>query len=83
MKQHTITLTAITLAAAATLGGASAEATPAFSRQINADCKACHFQNMHALNKFGRAFKENAFHESEKMRAERMHQARRNTREKK
>ena len=83
MKQHTMILTAIALAIAATLVGANAEATPAFSRQINADCKTCHFQNMHALNKFGRAFKKNAFHESDKMRVERMHQAGRNTREKK
>jgi len=44
-----------------------ASATPAFSRQINADCRTCHFQGMHALNKFGRDFKANAFHLSEPM----------------
>ena len=45
----------------------TASATPAFSRQINADCRTCHFQGMHALNKFGRDFKANAFHLSEPM----------------
>ena len=44
-----------------------ASATPSFSRQINADCRTCHFQSMHALNKFGRDFKANAFHLSEPM----------------
>jgi len=43
-------------------------ATPAFSRQINADCRTCHFQSMHALNKFGRDFKFNAFSLSEDMK---------------
>jgi len=45
-------------------------ATPAFSRQIHADCRTCHFQSMHALNKFGREFKLNAFSLSEEMKSE-------------
>ncbi|MDQ6998016.1 MAG: hypothetical protein Q9M17_04810 [Mariprofundus sp.] len=45
-------------------------ATPSFSRQVNADCRACHFQSMHALNKFGRAFKSNAFNINKQMRQE-------------
>jgi len=47
-----------------------ASATPAFSRQINADCRTCHFQTMHALNQFGRDFKTNAFNLSEPMKEE-------------
>jgi len=48
----------------------SAWATPSFSRQINADCRTCHFQSMPALNKFGREFKRNAFSLSKEMREE-------------
>jgi hypothetical protein len=52
-----------------------AGAIPAFSRQINADCRTCHFQDMHALNAYGRAFKLNAFKESKEMRRKRLQQA--------
>lgn len=45
-----------------------APAVPAFSRQIHADCRICHFQNMRSLNRYGRAFKQNGFRETEKMR---------------
>ncbi|TLS73420.1 hypothetical protein FE236_13305 [Mariprofundus erugo] len=45
-----------------------AEATPAFSRQTGADCRSCHFMDMHGLNAFGRAFKQNAFNLSEHMK---------------
>ena len=34
-----------------------AEATPAFARQMDADCMACHYQNIPKLNSFGREFK--------------------------
>lgn len=47
-------------------------AVPAFSRQIHADCRTCHFQNMRSLNRFGREFKQNGFRETEKMR-EKLH----------
>ena len=47
-----------------------ASATPAFTHQINADCRTCHFQGMHALNQFGRDFKANAFNLSEPMKEE-------------
>jgi len=48
----------------------TASATPAFSRQINADCRTCHVMGMHTLNKFGRMFKLNAFSLSDAMKAE-------------
>ncbi|HKI62244.1 MAG TPA: hypothetical protein VKA31_08120 [Mariprofundaceae bacterium] len=46
----------------------TAGATPSFARQIDADCRTCHFQNMHGLNRFGRAFKANSFNLSEPMK---------------
>ena len=49
-------------------------AIPAFSRQIHADCRTCHFQGMYALNKYGRAFKKNGFRESDRMREQRLQQ---------
>ncbi|PIP01727.1 MAG: hypothetical protein COW18_09690 [Zetaproteobacteria bacterium CG12_big_fil_rev_8_21_14_0_65_54_13] len=52
----------------------SAQATPAFSRQINADCRTCHFQSMQSLNKFGREFKLNSFHETAEMKHKRLQQ---------
>ncbi|MDX8382283.1 MAG: hypothetical protein R8M14_09265, partial [Ghiorsea sp.] len=48
----------------------TASATPAFSRQINADCRTCHMMGMYGLNKFGRKFKLNAFSLSKEMRDE-------------
>ena len=39
----------------------AAEATPAFARQMDADCMSCHFQNMPKLNSFGRAFKMSGY----------------------
>jgi len=45
-----------------------AQAIPAFSRQIHADCRTCHFQGMGALNAFGRAFEMNDFSLTDKMR---------------
>ncbi len=64
-------LNIVTLIAAAILSFSIADlalATPAFSRQIDADCRTCHFQDMHALNKFGREFKQNGFNLSRHMR---------------
>ncbi|MDQ6967003.1 MAG: hypothetical protein Q9M23_08775 [Mariprofundaceae bacterium] len=52
-----------------------ASATPAFSRQIQADCRACHTMGNKALNRFGRQFKQNAFNESSNMRDKRMREA--------
>jgi hypothetical protein len=54
----------------------NALAIPAFSRQIHADCRTCHFQSMPALNAYGRAFKMNGFRETEKMRQERLQRER-------
>ena len=45
----------------------TADAIPAFSRQIRADCRTCHFQGMDALNRFGRAFMMNNFSLTEQM----------------
>ncbi|HXH72742.1 MAG TPA: hypothetical protein VNI58_08020 [Mariprofundaceae bacterium] len=45
-----------------------APAVPAFSRQIHADCRTCHFQNMRSLNRYGREFKQNGFTETNEMR---------------
>jgi hypothetical protein len=39
----------------------TAEATPAFARQMNTDCMSCHYQNIPKLNKFGREFKLSGF----------------------
>lgn len=39
----------------------AAEATPAFARQMNADCMTCHYQNIPKLNSFGREFKLSGF----------------------
>jgi hypothetical protein len=38
-----------------------AEATPAFARQMDANCMACHYQNIPKLNSFGRDFKLSGF----------------------
>jgi len=72
---HRIQNKGLILAAVALLGVSFANtawATPSFSRQINADCRSCHFQSMHSLNKFGREFKANAFKLSENMKQELM-----------
>ena len=39
----------------------AAEATPAFARQMNAECMSCHYQNIPKLNSFGRDFKMSGF----------------------
>jgi hypothetical protein len=39
----------------------TAEATPAFARQMDMDCMSCHFQNIPKLNSFGREFKMSGF----------------------
>jgi len=39
----------------------TAEAIPAFARQTGAACLSCHFQEVPALNAFGRSFKMNSF----------------------
>jgi len=38
-----------------------AVAVPAFARQVNMECTACHYQDYPALNSFGRAFKQQAY----------------------
>jgi hypothetical protein len=50
------------LLAAASLGAWSdSHAVPAFARQTNMPCQACHYQTFPALNSFGRAFKAGGF----------------------
>lgn len=39
----------------------TAEATPAFARQMDTNCASCHFQNIPKLNSFGREFKMSGF----------------------
>jgi len=48
------------------------QAIPAFSRQIHADCRTCHFQGMGALNAYGRAFEMNGFRETKEMHQQRL-----------
>jgi len=43
------------------LSPATAEAVPAFARQMGASCDTCHFQHFPMLNSFGRAFKASGF----------------------
>lgn len=54
--KNTFAVIGITLMLATT-----AEATPAFARQMDTDCMSCHFQNMPKLNSFGREFKASGF----------------------
>lgn len=39
----------------------TAQASPAFARQMNMDCMGCHYQTMPKLNAFGREFKLSGF----------------------
>ena len=39
----------------------TAQATPAFAKQMNMQCMACHYQNIPKLNTFGREFKRSGF----------------------
>ena len=39
----------------------TAQATPAFAKQMNAQCMMCHYQNIPKLNTFGREFKSSGF----------------------
>ena len=54
----------------------AAEATPSFSRQIEADCRTCHFMGNRSLNEFGRQFKNNAFNETKEMQRKRVEKSR-------
>jgi len=46
-------------------------ASPAYTRQTGAACSLCHFQDMHSLNAYGRAFLLHGNRESEQMIEER------------
>src|SRR3989338_3597861 len=39
----------------------TADAVPAFARQVGVACSTCHFQHFPALNAFGRAFKAGGY----------------------
>jgi len=69
MKFNTLSISFIALFLFSTI---PAQATPSFSRQIQADCRTCHFMDNKSLNKFGREFKKNAFNETREMRRERL-----------
>jgi len=69
MKLYTLSISFILLFLSSTI---QAQAIPSFSRQIQADCRTCHFMGNKNLNKFGRQFKNNAFNETKEMRKERL-----------
>ena len=58
LKMRSKLLVALSVAA---IGATSAQATPAFARQMNQDCMACHAQQLPMLNSYGRAFKLSSF----------------------
>lgn len=43
------------------IAATAAEATPAFAKQTDMSCMACHYQNIPKLNSFGREFKLSAY----------------------
>jgi len=52
---------AVVAVSAVAVAPTTSEAIPAFARQTGAACLSCHFQEVPALNAFGRAFKMNSF----------------------
>jgi len=63
MKKILFSAAAFSLVAVSSMALAptTAEAIPAFARQTGAACLSCHFQEVPALNAFGRSFKMNSF----------------------
>jgi hypothetical protein len=57
-----LTVTLVSLLVGSGIG--TLEAIPAFARQINGECKTCHFQHYPILNAYGRAFKAGGFTQS-------------------
>jgi len=55
------TLAAIVTVATGFFASQSAQAVPAFARQMNAECSTCHYQHFAKLNAFGRAFKASGY----------------------
>lgn len=55
------TWAAIATVAAGFFTTQSAQAVPAFARQMNAECSTCHYQHFAKLNAFGRAFKASGY----------------------
>lgn len=54
---HATAMLALGATLGVTLFSGSAEATPAFARQMDMGCMSCHTQALTTLNSFGRAFK--------------------------
>jgi len=52
---------AVVAVSAVAVAPTTSEAIPAFARQTGAACLSCHFQEVPALNAFGRSFKMNSF----------------------
>jgi len=56
-KLFTLVLATAVVMVGSLVAPKSAEAVPAFARQVGVSCTACHFQHLPKLNAFGRAFK--------------------------
>jgi len=52
---------AVVAVSAVAVAPTTSEAIPAFARQAGAACLSCHFQEVPALNSFGRSFKQGSF----------------------
>jgi len=63
MKKILLSAAAFAVVAVSSIAVAptTSEAIPAFARQTGAACLSCHFQEVPALNAFGRSFKMNSF----------------------
>jgi hypothetical protein len=55
------TLAAVATIATGFFASHSAQAVPAFARQMNAECSTCHYQHFAKLNAFGRSFKASGY----------------------
>ena len=60
-KFFTVALVAAVALVGSVVAPKSAEAVPAFARQVGVSCYTCHFQYMPKLNAFGREFKTGGF----------------------
>jgi hypothetical protein len=56
-KLFTLVLATAVVMVGSLVAPKSAEAVPAFARQVGVSCTACHFQHLPKLNAFGRSFK--------------------------
>lgn len=59
-KLFTLVLATAVVMVGSLIAPKTAEAVPAFARQVGVSCSACHFQHLPKLNAFGRSFKVGA-----------------------